>query len=376
MKRILISLAVVLSAAAFITACNKSSDSAAAAPTTSLYQGAGSKWSISIGSGSTGDFTISKFATAADTTAEMTVTGTFQRFTNQFVKMTVASSTGTGGPAAGSLAYGLEVPGYAFFLKPLSGNSEPIVMVQGGTCPSTNFNANWIIAKPRGDMATNGIDNTTDMFGGAVINFNGASSSLNITQNEPVGGTAISGGNASLAFDIASCSNGVLRVLESGNDYFDMYFTTSGSVLVKFPSSADNQIIFASPKTDAAVTQAQLEGTYSGLVFQEAGASDSLFPIKLAMPATGNGTANDISDVDTDAIDTDGVVFSNITNVDSGSAALPTGFFRADLNPVGSTTNGKASCAFSTVSGVKIIACTGYTDNADKKPFFMLARSR
>jgi hypothetical protein len=309
----------------------------------------------------------------------MTVAGTYERFTNQFVKLTVASSTGTGGPAAGELAYGLEVPGYAFFLKPLSGNSEPIVMVQGGTCPSTNFDSNWIIAKPQASIT---IDTTRDMFGSAVMTFNGANSSLLVRQNETVNGTTLTSGGSNgngtstLNFDIGTCSNGVLRILDQG-EYFDMYFTSSGSVLVKFPAAMGNQIIFGAPKIAAAVTQAEIAADYSGLVFQEAGSSDSLFPVKLVMPASGNGSGTKIANVDADTLATDGVTFSNITNLDSTSAALPTGFFRADLNPiVGTATNGKVSCAFSTVNGVKIIACTGYTDTSDKKPFFLLARSR
>lgn len=381
MKKLIIGASVCASLLTMI-ACNQtSSDEAASSPsaTSSSYQGAGSKWSISIDSNTTGSFSLKKYASAGDTTAEMTVNGTFQRFTNQFVKLTVTSATGTGAPSAGSLAYGLEVPGYAFFLKPLSANSEPIVMVQGGTCPSTNFQANWIIAKPRPDLGT--IDNTKDMFGSAVINFNGASSSLVVSQSEPVNGTALTSGGSNndgtstLPFDLTTCANGVVRIADNA-EFFDMYFTASGSVLVKFPSTSGNQIIFASPKTNAAITQTDIAENYSGLVFQEGGSSDSLFPVSLVIPTSGNGTGTEIDDIDANTLASNGIVLSNITNLDGNSAALPNGFFRADLNPIGSTTGGKASCAFSTVNSIKIIACTGYTDNSDKKPFFLLARSR
>lgn len=380
MKKVLIGISTV-AAVMGVIACNQASDSSSSnsETATSTYQGAGSKWSLSIGNANTGSFAISKYASAGAATAEMTVTGTYERFTNQFVKLTVTSATGSGAPAAGSLAYGLEVPGYAFFLKPMSGNSEPIVMIQGGNCPSTNFEANWIIAKPRPDLGT--IDNTVDMFGRAVINFNGSNSSLVVNQSEPVNGTALTsgGGNgngtSTLPFDLTTCSNGIIRIADQ-SEFFDMYFTSSGSVLVKFPSTSGNQIIFASPKTNTAVVQADIAATFSGLVFQEGGSSDNLFPVKLVIPASGNGTGTEIDNVEADSTTTDGIVLSNITNLDGNSVALPTGFFRADLNPIGSTTNGKVSCAFSTVESIKIIACTGYTDNADKKPFFLLARSR
>lgn len=376
MKRIVFSTFVMLAVGAVIVACSGGGSSSGSSSSGS-YQGAGSRWSLSMTGSS---FTLNKYANAGATTPEMTASGTFTRYENQFVKMTVSSASGTGAPSPGDVAYGLEIPGYAFFLKPLSGAAEPIVMVQSGACPSSNFNANWIIAKP--DSSKLPVDATDDMLGGASITFNGASSSLNITLREPVGGTFLStsGGNnngtSTLPFDINSCSNGLLRVAD-GADHFDMYFTTSGSVLVRFPASSGNQIIFASPRQSAAVTQADLAGTYSGLVFEDKTGTDSLFPVKLVIPSSGDATGTGIATIETDTLDSTGIVLSNITNQDTGANALPDGFFRATLNPSsGGATNGRVNCTYSTVSSTKIIACTGYMDNANKLPFFVLARSR
>lgn len=367
-----------IAAASLISACAGKSESTTTTGTTAKYQGAGSKWSIEF-TGSA--FALKKYTSASATTTSLTVDGTFEKYSNQFVKMTVTTSTGTGAPAAGSVAYGLEVPGYAFFLKPLSGNSEPIVMVQSGSCPTSTFEGNWIIAKPNSGSVP--MSSSKDYFGGVVATFNGTSSNLVVSQREPVNGTALTtgGGNgngtSTLAFSASDCSNGLLRVAD-GADFFDMYFTSSGSVLVKFPASQDNQIIFGSPKATAAVTQADIAATYSALVFQDkASGTDELFPAKLVIPATGSATGTEITDPATDAVSTSGITFSNIVATDGTAAALPNGFFRADLNPSsGTATNGKATCAVSSISSTKIIACTGYMDTSDKRPFFVLARSR
>ncbi|MBL7544973.1 MAG: hypothetical protein JNL11_14235 [Bdellovibrionaceae bacterium] len=381
MKKLFVIMLLCLTTVYGVISCNKSSDSSptdnSGAATT--YQGAGSKWSIAI----TGaNFVINKYASAGDTTPEMTISGTLEKYANQFVKLTVASASGSNAPSAGSVAYGLEVPGYAFFLKPIGGNSEPIIMVQSGTCPTTSFDANWIIAKTRSDF-TPPMTSTIDFFGGASMNFNGASSSLTVNQYEPITGAVIStgGGNgngtSTMPFNIGNCSNGLLRVHESGNDYFDMYFTSSGGALVKFPGG---QIIFVSPKQNSAVTQASIAGTYSGVVFNDSSSGDSVFPVKLSIPTSGNSNGIEITDVAADTVSSDGVVFSNIASTtDSSATQLPSGMFRADLNSSSATTNGKVSCAYSTISSTKIIACTGFMNNTGgdaRRPFFILARSR
>lgn len=379
MKKIFTSTIITLIAMYGIVSCNKSSDnSGAGGTTTSSYQGAGSKWSISITGTS---FTIYKYATAGDSTAAITINGTLEKYSNQFMKLTVGSASGTGAPSAGDIAYGMEIPGYAFFLKPAGGDTEPIIMVQSGTCPSSSFNANWIIGKTKSTF-TPPMTATSDFFGGATMTMNGASSSLLVSQNQPITGAALTtgGGNgngtSTLSFDIGNCSNGLLRVPESGS-YFDMYFTSSGGALVKFP---DGQIIFASPKGTAAATQADLAGTYSALIFNDSNSGDSLFPAKLTIPSSGNGTGFKITDLNADTVESTGVVLSNfLSTVDSSATQLPTGMFRADLNQSGSTTNGKVSCALSTISSTKILACTGFMNDTGgdaRRPFFILARSR
>ena len=48
-------------------------------------------------------------------------------------------------PSVGDQAYGVDIPGVVFLLKPLEANSEIVSMVSKGSCPTGDFNMNWII---------------------------------------------------------------------------------------------------------------------------------------------------------------------------------------------------------------------------------------
>lgn len=343
------------------------------------YQGAGSKWTASIDASS---FTLTKYSSAAsNATADLTITGSVAtNSTSLFKVLTVTSATGAGAPAVGSTSNALEIPQTAFFFSPFGSTGEPIVMVSAGSCPTASIEANWIIAKPRSDF-TAPLTTTKDFFGSVVLTISGASSSLVTAGHQTITGAALGSGGGNMSFDSTTCSNGVQRIADGGGDFFDLYLTRSGMSVVKFSPSTGNQIIFGSPKQSAAVTQATIASTYSGLLFEDKAGGDTLSPVQLTIPSSGNSTGLVITNVVNNSLDNNGIVISNISStVDSSSTQLPTGFFRGDVNPVnGSATNGKISCAYSTSGAVKIVSCTGYINDTGgdaRRPFYVLARSR
>ncbi len=328
------------------------------------YAGPGSKWTAEFTDGS---FVVRKYANAAATSPDVTVNGDYEELSTGFRKLTVTSATGTGAPSSGVEAYGLDIPGLAFFLKPAGdANSEPIVMVKSGDCPTANFTGNWIAADFEAGTTT---DDTQDAFGTASFTINGASSSANIVRLTFETGTTLSPN--SLSFDSANCSGGVLDV----GGGVEMYLTTAGAALVKTPGSK----IFAAPAGSSAVTQSDLAGTYSAIAFVSDNPSQKQIPVKLVIPTSGTATATEI-DVDTDAPGSGSVDFSSFTAV-SGSPGL----FTATAT-MGSDT-GKINCATFTYNSVKVIGCNGFfkTDASDydsdantteKVPFFFLGRAR
>lgn len=363
MFRKLLLVGVAIAAAIYIISCSSSSGGTSVAS----YQGAGSKWAASFSGGS---FTLNHFNLVTDTTPDMTISGTYEDYSTGFRFLTVAAASGAGAPSVGAQAYGFEVPGFAFFLKPAGSNtSEPIVMIQAGACPTSGFDANWIIASFDSSVTMN---SSKDSFGHASFTMNGASSSASIYQHNAENGGALNGGVPQVSpFDYTTCSNGVLT-FSTGADTVDMFFTSSGGALVhSYDGGSHDNIIFAAPKHTTAVTQTELAGTYSAIVFDDTSSGDKIFPMKFVIPASGAASVNRISDVETDALTSDPTI--PITSFTAISASP--GLFTAVIDATG--TNGRMSCTFIPVGSTKVIACNGYGQNSDRTaPFFLLAKSR
>ncbi len=370
MKKMLIFMGFCLAIGLGFVSCSKTTTSSDV-PTTVVgtagsYQGAGSRWSATF---TTTNFIIEKFPDATSTSADNTVNGTYVQYSSGFRKLTVTSATGTGAPVAGDQAYGFEVPGFAFFLKPIgSNNSEPIIMVNAGSCPSgTGFDANWIIAKFDSGTILN---DTKDTFGKAVFNMTTPATST-ATIDKLSAETAAPLGTNAINFDYTTCANGKLTFPAGGGETVDMFFTQNGGALVHSSNgTTHNNIIFAAPKHTAAVTQSDLAATYSGLVFDGSSGGDKIFPVKITMPSTGNGAANKITDVETDALGVETFPIGNFA-----VHALSNGLFTLALSPA--TENGRMSCTYFVISSIKVMACNGYGSAAGThEPFFLLARSR
>lgn len=375
-NRIIIALISVIAVSlAFWSCTNSATDSTntknpTVAGTAGVFQGAGSKWKATF---TTTSFVLEYFPTATSTTADMTVNGTYVEYTSGFRLLTVTTATGTNAPTAGSQAYGFNIPGFAFLLKPIgNSNEEIIVMLDGASCPASggSFNANWIIAK-FSDGAT--MLDSRDVFGTAVFDMSTpASSDATITQFSAQ--TATNLGSNVMAFNYTTCANGLLSFQANAGppvETVDMFFTANGGALVHSHDTATHDsLIFAAPKHTGDITQADLAGTYSVLVFDSDSTSDKVFPAKLTIPSSGNGTANKISDVATDALDTETMTIANFT-----AKAGTNGIFTAAIDPTGQ--NGRLNCTHFVLSSKKSIVCNGYgSASGSLLPFFLLARER
>ncbi|MBY0383830.1 hypothetical protein K2X05_01615 [bacterium] len=352
-------IVLALLVAVSFTACTNDDE-----VTATTYQGAGSKWSAAF---SGGNFAITHFANVTDTTPDMTVNGTYVDYSTGFRLLTVTSATGSGAPSAGAQAYGFEVTGFAFFLKPVGSDGEPIVMIESGGCPSTNFNGNWIIASF--DPTVN-LNTTQDSFGSASFTMNGSSSTATINQLNAENAGSL--GSQSISFDYTTCSNGVLTFSPTVGETVDMFFTSSGGALVhSYNGTTHDSIIFAAPKHTAAVTQADLAGTYSVLVFNSSNPTNKLFPAKFVIPTSGAASANKIDDITNDTLSSDPTIqIDTFTSV----AASP-GLFTASIE--NGSNDGRMSCTFIPVGTTKLIACNGYGQNSVRtEPFFFLGKSR
>lgn len=365
-----------------LIACTGGGSSSSSSSQNRTYQAAGSRWTVEF---TDSTFDLNMFSTLAATTASMTITGSVeQNATNLFKTMTVESATGSGAPNQGDTAIALEMVGAATFIQPF-GSDTPLVATVISTCPSSDFNANWVISKPsvdsNGDFATNTFD--TDGAGTAV--FDQSDDKFAVKSSGIVDGVLASSGNEFTSFGMGTtCSAGKLPV-SSGGEEFDMYFTPSGQIVVKFPDAMGNQIISGFPQTESAVTATAMDGTYSALVYVGGNAIDASQADVLAAKITlnsGSGAITRITDIQNNT-EAGSPVFNlgSFSNQDNSSDPMPNGQFRLALSGgAEGNGNGQLTC-MTTDSTPRALACygfynTGSNASGDRRPITVLGRIR
>ena len=341
-------ITLILGITAMFTAC--SSDSS---PSDTTYNGPGSRYVTTFRSD--GTFTLIQYPDASSTTADITVDGTYTTLSTGFKKLTVTSATGTGAPSAGDEAYGIEVPGYVFVLKPLGSGDQIIPMVTSGACPSADMTANWAVV----NLDSGATVASADL--GGTFNYDYATSTASVPAKFDVSGGSL----GSNTIGTGSCSDGIMTI---GN--VDMYLTDSGGAIVNTDTSDPNNAtyIFAFAQT-AIGTKSSLDGTYAGLVFNDSGASGSkISPVKLVC-SSGTCTGNAYTDVETGALDS-GTVTLTLGTPDT----LGDGLILATIDMTGGTT-GNVICTIDKNAGTStdiIGSCTGQDPGDTSKMFNVL----
>ncbi len=345
-----------------IVACG-SNDSASTAPTTvGAYSGPGSKWDISLLSNNS--FSVTHRDTATDP-VDMTVTGTYTRQANGIVKLTVGAAVdGAGGalssPANGDVAWALDVPGYAFMLRPMDATNDQLIpMVVSGECPTTNLNGNWVTVKTNaGTDATNA---GRDFFG--TFQFDTATQTGNLPGRYSLANPTSNQGSNSLGS--GTCSDGIMSISDG-----IMYLATNGAIVrtgTDTPAdSTDDNFIFAFGQKSIPGL-ASLEGTYAGMLFDDNNASGSkINPVKMVCDNAGACTATQF---DTDLENTlPGSVAFNF----SGGAGVDqpaTGWINGTVSDTGT---GNISCMVdidAAGTGKKIASCAGQSPDDNTKLF-------
>ncbi len=270
-----------------IVACG-GSDSASTAPTTATaYSGPGSKWDISLSSDNT--FSVTHRDTAADP-VDMTVTGSYTRQANGIVKLTVGAAVdGAGGalssPANGDTAWALDVPGYAFMLRPMDATNDQLIpMVVSGECPTTNLNGNWVTVKT--DAGTDATNTGRDFFG--TFTFDSATQTGNLPSRYSLANpTSTLGANP---IGNGTCSDGIMSISDG-----IMYLATNGAIVrigtdTPADSTDDNFIFALGQKSITSI--ANLEGTYAGMLFDDNNTAGSkINPVRMVCDNAGACTA-------------------------------------------------------------------------------------
>ncbi len=315
----------MIALALLVSACATSEDK------TSSYIGPGSEYSITFNE-SANTFELK------ESTSSLEVNGSYETLSTGFKLLTISTVSGGGSsaPSVGDKAYGVDIPGVVFLLKPLGSSENVISMVSSGTCPTADFSMNWIITGiDRDDNFTNNCSDATQKGTDSIGTFSYTSSTEKglLPKMFDICGDSIT---TNIDLGTISCSSG--KGKPSSDSNATMYLTSNGGSIVKF--SDDNQIIVALP-VDKVSSIADMAGDYIGLVMVDGTSSRKVYPVKSTAGTTGVFSFDEINPDTGDVITTNQVNGdTTITTINSPTDGFSSGTYELD----GTATNLKVTC--------------------------------
>ncbi|MDH5764427.1 MAG: hypothetical protein OEZ38_00315 [Gammaproteobacteria bacterium] len=294
---------------------------------TQQYNGPGSKWNIELVAN--GAYQI-QHRPDINSEIDMTIIGIYRKHITGFVSLEVTSSSGNNVPAIGSTSWALEVPGYAFLLKPFNGD-QIVSMIEAGKCPDENIDANWVVVKKENISPDNaGADSTSrDFFG--TFHFEAATNTPSLPSSYAIAGaTALGPG---IIPGTTSCSSGIMQVTDAA-----IYLTDNGGAIVHTGTDtandeSDDSFIFGlSQKAVSNINN--LDGDYAGMLFDQSvsQAGDRIQPITITCTG-GACIARYISDIVTGQIEPDTISIYLSGTVDALANGLVTGTVAEGTGP-------------------------------------------
>lgn len=310
------------------------------------YAGPGSAWSVELQED--GDFEIEARDTLEDAPF-LTVEGTYERFDNGFIELTVSAAAGTDAPDPGDKGMAIEAPGFAFLLRPLGGSGELFPMVRAGECPDADITANWMMMTcNESGVPCDASDTGKDFFG--VFAYDEGTETATLPARYAIEDATSQGSNN---IGTAGCDDGVMDVEDAL-----MYLTENQGAIVQIsPDDYDDaQHVMALPQET--LVQTDLAGSYVGMGFDKG--DDSSFALSMTM--NGAGTSATLFQVSDEALEdaTPGGAAGTlaVTSVNMVGAASADGWLTGTFTATG--------------EGARPIYCMTATDVGDSGKNMML----
>ncbi|MCO4763482.1 MAG: hypothetical protein KC502_18340 [Myxococcales bacterium] len=303
------------------------------------YAGPGSDWVLEVKDDNK--------VTMMEKDSKLTIEATATLKPSGFYEL-VADSVQGSGVSKGDKAYGIEVPGVTYLLKPFK-SDQLIPMVQHGKCPTADYTANWV-AVNLGDDDKPG---EAGVFGTYKYTHANTSSALP-TQYNFKGDSA----GKSMPLGTHQCKDGLAVIKDSAaGGSIGLYLTANGGAAINTNIDDDAKawhvIALPAQKLDAASVKA-LTGDFVGLVF----ANDVLLPVNAKSDGSGEV---DVATVNPDTGKPEAIDGVEIdSTIEFGDLNVPDdGFTVGSID--GSDTD-LLACMINTNasgSGKSIIFCTG-----------------
>ncbi|PVZ67654.1 hypothetical protein [Pelagibaculum spongiae] len=346
-------ISFIITLSSIILSCGGGSKESSSIRTES-YIGPGSTWTVDLSSND--QFSIT-YRENPQADVELSFSGNYQKLPSGFVAMTVTGSSDSG-TVAGSMAFGLEVPGVMFLLQPVGGDGL-VPMVSAGNCPNEDYVANWLAINLEDGADLTSID--VDLFG--QLGFNTATGVASLTSSYNSAGTRR--GSAS-SFRSGSCQDGILVIDDPvDSDNGDVLYLTDGGGSIIQTNIADDaaSLFYFSLPVKSAGTLSGFQGEYVGLALNNGDPDGS--QINAVNVSCSNAGVCQLKEVNP----LTGVLSSDSATLTLSTPNSPTnGFIAAVMNI--DTDNGNFYCMVdrdAAESGTKILMCTGQvpTDNSE-----------
>jgi uncharacterized delta-60 repeat protein len=307
----------------------------------------------------------------------VTLTGTFNRLSSGWMKMTVGEVNGAEFPTVGTVFYNLEAPGFSLFVSPtLETESRIVQTVASGSCPTSAWTGNFLFSQWPGsgfDMTGN-----TPAFG----SFTWDPATNDVTVNNIYKLASFTSLFTNVVISNGACSNGTITLVDSVNHAADregqMYISTNSGAVYNVNSGNNSKTIYAVPAypIDSA---ASLNGTYAALSYDH-----SSWPTHNRYKGTISGGTtlqiNAATDIDADSWDSNnGWKITGIT-INAPSNGFFTGTLVKRVAAVDDTpaTNGEVICMVY-FSSQNVIQCLGHDypgDPTRPRSFIMVSTAQ
>lgn len=351
----------VLGSATLIGACSGGGGSSSDAVSAMAYNGPGSKWDTSLRSD--GSFTITRRPNASSA-VDLTVNGDYQRLSTGFLRFVVDNASGVDAPSPGDEAWGLEVEGYALMLKPVNPTSDQLIpMINAGTCPSSDFSANWVLVKK--GASYDATSNTRDFFG--TFSYTAGTNTPALPSRYAIDNSFTAQGAG--VIPAGTCADGVMLLADA-----EMYLTENGGAVVhtNLATPAEASFIYALAQNPI-VNIGNTDGNYAGMLYDESAAPGSrIRPVAITCGA-GTCNGNIVTDIVNGTLSADAVTVTLSGAVDGLADGIITGTI------TGTSGSGNLACMAdydALGGGRKVVSCVGQSPGNNSQMFNVIMVSR
>ncbi|MFT4978806.1 MAG: hypothetical protein ACI8S6_004716 [Myxococcota bacterium] len=351
------------------------------------YSGPGSYWTVDFDDG-TATFHI-EMSPNVGNPIYMALDGTFAVHDGWTVLTITEADDVEGAPVAGDQAIGIEIPGFAFMMKPLDESYNTVIpMLVSGSCPTADEELNWMVAQ---GLAGKDASSTEDDFFG-TYRYQYADHSAEVLTRHALESYALLAEPAHAIFP-EPCEGSVMTLhtdytVEAGLPPVNLWMVPGGAMVETFHRDQEGDPVEKQTMLALhaeAISMDDIAGqTFIGL-HVAAPAEDAttttsgdaalgdILEVEVAFDAEGIATSTVITDIATDTREESGVTLTvDAINVPSD------GFFTATLSD-GPSSQSSVACAVATdmgVSGQTMMTCIGQDLDDTSRSFTLTLASQ